>query len=403
MKKLISCVLALVLALSLVPSAFAAEGASVDKFTDVPADAWYRDELAYALHNGYISGTSETTFAPDALVTRGQFVTILGRMVNADVSQFKTTQFEDVNITSWYGPYVEWARSTGIVNGVSSKQFAPDNKITVEQMGVMVSNCINKLGLSPAADSVVYNDMATVSTWATFSMWEVAGYNLLPVDAAGNVNPHKQATRADCAVSLVRLAKSSGYGVVPPTVIENQTLPNEYEKAVVAKVKAIHDEMWASGKVTSSMTEKEKAIAYYMWFASNCQYGDETNYDMEAWMAHNEYGPLVIGHGVCEGLSKAYKRLLDYEGIYCEFIPVLERNHAYNAVTLDGVYYKEVDVTDIAGTQWGGKGPDMSVYINERIKQYFYPDEYRKEQESGKGFGEPLTEEEIQQLIDSLN
>ena len=45
----------------------------------------------------------------------------------------------------------------------------------------------------------------------------------------------------------------------------------------------------------------------------------------------------------------------------------------------------------------------MSVYINERIKQYFYPDEYRKEQESGKGFGEPLTEEEIQQLIDSLN
>mgnify|MGYP002508370894 CR=1 FL=1 len=34
----------------------------------VPADAWYRDELAYALHNGYISGTSETTFAPDALI-----------------------------------------------------------------------------------------------------------------------------------------------------------------------------------------------------------------------------------------------------------------------------------------------------------------------------------------------
>ena len=60
-------------------------------------------------------------------------------------------------------------------------------------------------------------------------------------------------------------------------------------------------------------------------------------------------------------------------------------------------------MTSIAGTQWGGNGPDMSVYINEIIKQYFYPDEYRKEQESGKGFGEPLTEDEIQQLIDSLN
>ena len=75
MKKLISLMVAMVMCLSLVPSAFAAEAASVDKFTDVPADAWYRDELAYALHNGYISGTSETTFAPDALVTRGQCVT----------------------------------------------------------------------------------------------------------------------------------------------------------------------------------------------------------------------------------------------------------------------------------------------------------------------------------------
>ena len=66
MKKLISVFLTVVMALALVPGAFAAEAASVDKFTDVPADAWYRDELAYALHNGYISGTSETTFAPDA-------------------------------------------------------------------------------------------------------------------------------------------------------------------------------------------------------------------------------------------------------------------------------------------------------------------------------------------------
>ena len=118
--------------LSLVPSAFAAEGALVDKFTDVPADAWYRDELDYAVYNGYISGTSSTTFSPDAKVTRGQFVTILGRMFGADTSKYTTTKFEDVDIKSWYGPYVEWARDKGIVNGISSKAFAPTNNITVE-------------------------------------------------------------------------------------------------------------------------------------------------------------------------------------------------------------------------------------------------------------------------------
>ena len=84
MKKLISVFLTVVMALALVPGAFAAEAASVDKFTDVPADAWYRDELAYALYNGYISGTSDETFDSDALVDRGQFVTILGRMLQVD-------------------------------------------------------------------------------------------------------------------------------------------------------------------------------------------------------------------------------------------------------------------------------------------------------------------------------
>ena len=72
-KKLLSLALALVMCLSLVSSALAAETVSAaDKFTDVPNGAWYLDELEYAVHNGYISGTSASTFSPDAQVTRGQ-------------------------------------------------------------------------------------------------------------------------------------------------------------------------------------------------------------------------------------------------------------------------------------------------------------------------------------------
>ena len=378
MKKLISLMVAMVMCLSLVPSAFAAEGASVDKFTDVPADAWYRDELAYALHNGYISGTSETTFAPDALVTRGQFVTILGRMVNADVSQFKTTQFEDVDITSWYGPYVEWARSTGIVNGVSSKQFAPTNNITVEQMGVMVSNCINKLGLSPAADSVVYNDMATVSTWAVSGVEAVAKYNLLPVDSISNINPHKQATRAECTVSLVRLAQSTGMGVAPTTETTNtQSSGDDYVWAdVEAKVKEIHDELWATGQITNSMNEKEKAIAYFRWMCINCEYHTSEDKGVSLGVVWSEYGPLLHGFGVCSGLSKSYRMLLKSEGISCKVVDDLEMNHAWNVVTLDGREYR-IDLTEgVLQTKWAD-GSLSEVAFDNNVQKQFYPDEWR--------------------------
>lgn len=64
MKKLISMVLAVVIAMSLATTAFAAEG--VGGFTDVPSGAWYTEELAYALEKGFVSGTSASSFSPDA-------------------------------------------------------------------------------------------------------------------------------------------------------------------------------------------------------------------------------------------------------------------------------------------------------------------------------------------------
>ncbi len=410
-KKLLSLALALVMCLSVVPSAFAAEGASVDKFTDVPADAWYRDELAYALHNGYISGTSETTFAPDALVTRGQFVTILGRMVNADVSQFKTTQFEDVDITSWYGPYVEWARSIGIVNGISSKQFAPDNKITVEQMSVMVSNCISKLSMSPKAAPVVYSDMFSVSTWAVSGVEAMAKYNLLPVDATSNINPHKQATRSECTVSLVRLAQSTGMGVAPNADAGDEwVLDDSYydlyreDPAVVAKISSIHDELWTSGAIKYGMTEKEKAVAYFRWMCENTRYGSDVgpngSEDDIGIVYHSSYGPLILGMGVCDGLSYAYRHLLATEGIYCMTILSEEKNHAWNIVTLDGKEYR-IDLTEgVSTTKWAN-GSLSEVLFDNDVKKQFYPDEWQAEQDKNSGFNK-VSDEDLQRMLDEL-
>lgn len=409
MKKLISCVLALVLALSLVPSAFAAEGASVDKFTDVPADAWYRDELAYALHNGYISGTSETTFAPDALVTRGQFVTIMGRMLGADMSNGKT-QFTDVPEKAFYAPYVGWAASKGYVNGTSATTFAPDANITFEQMGTIIANHLNKSGVVVVATlpPTTYKDASSIAGWAKGSMELMAKYNLLPTDAAGNVNPRNQVTRAEAAVALVRLARGIGLGVVPTSVYVDA-----YDVQVAAKVKEVHDELWASGKITFNSTEKEKAIAYFRWMCENTSYGANVadvfrEFDDIELEYHNAYGPLILGKGVCDGIANAYYQLLKAEGIACDVVISVDEpgvyvspnNHAWNTVVLDGDYFECIDLTEGISSSKNANGTLNESAFETNVQKQFYPDEYQKQFEGG--FGGPLSEEELQKMLEGM-
>lgn len=322
MKKLISVFLMVVMALALVPGAFAAEAASVDKFTDVPADAWYRDELAYALYNGYISGTSDETFDSDALVDRGQFVTILGRMLQVDADN-GTTWFTDVPETAFYAPCVGWAASKKYVDGTSSTTFAPEVSITFEQMGTILANYICNTGVVVVAalPPTTYKDAASIAGWAKGSMELMAKYSLLPTDAAGNVNPQKAVTCAEATVALVRLAKATGLGTEPPAAGEQTSTVDIFAEAA-ARAQSVHDELWASGRIKDGMSEKEKAIEYSKWMSINCSYASNDTavsvYGQKSWVVDYAYGPLVLGYGECDGLSKAYKELLDTEGISCE-------------------------------------------------------------------------------------
>lgn len=383
MKKLISMVLAVCMVLTLMPCAFAAEAQSAaDKFTDVPSDAWYLKELDYAVYNGYISGTSATTFSPDGSLTRGQFVTILGRMLGVDTSKYTTTPFKDVDMKSWYGSYVEWARANGVVNGTSATTFAPNSNLTVEQMGVILSNYINNSGLVLECHTTAnpYSDFSDISSWAVVGMLAMQQYGIItPIGSDGRVNPRSVASRAQGAVALVRMAKFAGIGVEPPV----QQKPTEQDDVVVSDkwthyaeaytvAVGVHDELWASGKLTTSMTEKEKAIVYYRWMSENCEYHDSTLYPNR----HNPHGALVEGVAVCDGLAYAYGMLLELEGIKYVCVPSLKNRHMFNEVVLDGDWY-HVDVT--SGVLF--LDPIGDGRYNERLYQR-YVDEY---------FGTPIS------------
>lgn len=179
-------------------------------FTDVPEDAWYAESVDYAVSNGLFSGTSDTTFSPDAPMTRAMFVTALGRMSGVGTDSIKDNKaFTDVDFNSWYGPYVIWAYKNGLVNGTSETTFSPDQNITREQIAAIISNYLDTLGLQLPADEnapAAFTDDASISSWAVDAVAAMRKSGFMQ----GNGNafePQKTLSRAEAATVLMRLHK----------------------------------------------------------------------------------------------------------------------------------------------------------------------------------------------------
>ena len=101
-------------------------------FTDVPADAYYADAVRWAVSTGVTSGTSATAFAPDRPGTRAQTVTFLYRA--AGTPAVSGGSFADVDANAYYADAVAWAVSEGITSGTSATTFSPDAACTRGQI-----------------------------------------------------------------------------------------------------------------------------------------------------------------------------------------------------------------------------------------------------------------------------
>lgn len=108
------------------------EPKSMAGFTDVSASAYYAKAVAWAVENGVTNGTTATTFDPDAVCTRAQAVAFLARALNGKGGS--AAAFTDVPADSYYADAVAWAVANSVTNGVSSDRFAPNNRCTRAQI-----------------------------------------------------------------------------------------------------------------------------------------------------------------------------------------------------------------------------------------------------------------------------
>ena len=112
-------------------------------FTDVAVDAYYAKAVLWAVENGITTGTSDTTFDPDGVVTRAEAVTFLWRAAGNPAADGKL--FADVESTKYYAEAVRWAVANGVTKGVSDTSFAPGSACTRAQIVTFLyRDCMNE-------------------------------------------------------------------------------------------------------------------------------------------------------------------------------------------------------------------------------------------------------------------
>ena len=177
-------------------------------FTDITSH-WAADNILFAASRGLLSGTSDTTFSPGTGMTRGMFVTALGRLAGINPDSYKTGKFTDVKADAYYAPYVNWAAQTGIVTGVTATTFAPDTNINREQMAVIMKNYAAKLGydLPQTLKAVTFADNANISSWAKDAVRAMQQAGILAGKNGNKFDPKGTATRAEVATVLRRFVE----------------------------------------------------------------------------------------------------------------------------------------------------------------------------------------------------
>ena len=177
-------------------------------FTDIH-NHWAADNILFAASRGLLSGTSDTTFSPDTGMTRGMFVTALGRLAGINPDSYQTGKFTDVKADAYYAPYVNWAAQTGIVEGVTATTFAPDTNINREQMAVIMANYAKKLGydLPKTLQAVTFADNTQISSWAKDAVKSMQQAGILAGKNENKFDPKGTATRAEVATVLRRFVE----------------------------------------------------------------------------------------------------------------------------------------------------------------------------------------------------
>lgn len=175
-------------------------------FSDIQTH-WAKEYIDKLAQDKIINGYNDSTFRPDANVTRAEFVkmVVLAFVTNAKIDS--TVTFSDVSNTSWCYEYVNKAAAAGVVNGIGNGGFAPDSNITREDAAVILGRIAEQRYLINNAAQADFTDFSNISPYAVEYISALTQQNIILGFSDGAFYPKNLITRAQAATLICRLAE----------------------------------------------------------------------------------------------------------------------------------------------------------------------------------------------------
>lgn len=379
------CVLAFAILFSSIPFI----SLDAHAFSDVSDNAWYSQAVEFVSEKGLFNGVTADLFQPETTMTRAMFVTVIGRYagvsatstgtgvisktdvnmrqspntsssvvavlnkgtavevlsfennwyqvsvggktgyVRSDLMTAKCSAFDDVPYGSYYGSYVHWANTAGIVSGVSSTQFSPNTGISREQICKILYSYLGYSGKTLTLNTETYEfpDQSSISSWAVDAVNYLHCAGVVSGRDDGSFDPKAVATRAEVAVILMRF---------------DQAMESDDESSSPSDEPQYDDSPY-EGYIPFGNVVPESAQVDMSYFSD----------------------ALFIGHSILHGMSQSYMNLIPNAGFFTT-----------NGATSVGISDIEIEYTSVmrdengnltTGTATGTLDDALSAYNYSKV------------------------------------
>lgn len=163
--------------------------------------SWAKEYISKARSYKLMQGDKNGNFNPKKTISRAEIATIISNFIG-DVNYDKNSKtFKDVETDKWYFKAIDKVTSLGILNGVSKDSFNPQDKLTREQLAVII---VNMMKYEKSDSSNMPKDIAKASNWSKNAISIVYSKGIMQGDKE-NFNPKQKVSREMVAVIMVKL------------------------------------------------------------------------------------------------------------------------------------------------------------------------------------------------------
>ncbi|NLB81488.1 MAG: S-layer homology domain-containing protein [Clostridiaceae bacterium] len=207
-KKILALFISAILLMAVLPC-----NAEESRFEDLPSSHWAYAAVMDLVEKGIITGKSETHFDPNSSLKREEFAKIAVLAIDEELVD-KSGSFTDVEVRSWYEPYVETALMTGLLKGISDTEFGVGGTLTKQDAVVVMNRIIENREIKTEPDkTVVFADDSDISDYAREAVFKMAAAGVVGGDSNNCFLPHEKITRVSLCVMLNRALNIDGQNI----------------------------------------------------------------------------------------------------------------------------------------------------------------------------------------------